>query len=147
MSPTKTVVPVDMLFRLWTRVDPRTPCFRWGRDPSRKQRGNVGVILGVIPTSKCIWLCEHHMSADLSAEHSTSWWKHSFRMDSPAEWVTSARAMRPFVKILCHLFIGYWESAVLQLSYCSLSICSCLSYADKWIWDISSPSRTYVCAV
>ena len=88
----------------WT-VDsdgPKEPCIRWGR----RTRQGKGQFWGSFLPLKCgTLLCkqqmpQQHRAADLSAGDSASRWKCGFRMDSPATGVTSAGAMRPFVKIL-----------------------------------------------
>ena len=40
-EPCKTAEPVEILFKLWTRVGPRNHILRWGPDPSGE-----GAILG-----------------------------------------------------------------------------------------------------
>ena len=81
---------------------PREPCVRWGPDPPR-ERGILGK--EVVPSLKCIRLCKQQMTAaargcKLVRRGGAPRRKRGFRMDSPFAWVTSAGAMRPFVKIL-----------------------------------------------
>ena len=65
-------------------------------------------VLGIVPF---VGMCKQHVAADLYATYSLC-----FRMDSSTAWVTSSRAMQPFIKISDHLWLSFCSSAVFSMS-------------------------------
>jgi len=96
MNPTKTAVPIQMPFGLWTRVGAKEPYFMWGRGSA---------ILGVNSPNKVHktkqQAPQQHVAVESSTGDSVSWPVRGLRIDSFAKGVTSVwRTMRPVVNIL-----------------------------------------------
>jgi len=90
--PTKTDGPIGMLFELWTRVGPGNHVFCGGRNRTR----GMGNFRGCFPYSNALCkLYEQQTPGDSASRRA-----YSYKMDSPAAGVTSAGAMRPFVRLL-----------------------------------------------
>ena len=111
-EPYKTAEPIEMPFGLWTWLSPKTHVLSGARMPHGK-----GQFWGIVPQFKCIRLCKQQMPAAARGyrfvrKGSSSLRKRGFKMDSPAAGVTSAGAMRPFVKILWPLVSSGGTEAV-----------------------------------